>query len=301
MAKTAFNAQRENLWLLDPENLTVVGIDTEDGLEHALVNHRALRLKAEGPSEEMVESLMADGQLQPILVRKNGSFVEVVLGRNRVLAAREANRRLAAAGQEPMVLRCVQYKNNDDGKITGAVEAENSVRRDDDMLTKAKNAARLVERGKLTKLEIAKKLGMKKVEVLENHLRLLELSPKMQQAIERGVITATAAGTFADMTLEEQEKTVAGIEQSGVQISVPEARRQKKARNAVKKGKTAKEAATRGKGITIGVLRKIFDDEEFTGQLDAHAKAMLRWVIGEGSYKSVTGLGDALRRAGQLD
>lgn len=301
MAKTAFEAERETLWKLDPEHLTIVGIDTDDGLEHPLVNHRVLKLKETGPDPDMVDSLLTLGQLQPIMVRKNGSFTEVVLGRNRVLAAREANARLLKADQEPMVLRCVLRKDNEDAKLTGAIAAENGVRHEDDMLTKAREAQRLIERGKMSKLQIAKSLGMKTVEVLDNHLKLLELNPKMQAAIERGVLTATAAATFTDLTQQEQEQKVEEIEKLGIVLSVPEARRQKKARNAVKKGKVTKEVSTRGKGVAIGVLRKVADDEKFIDDLDQTAKNMLRWIIGEGSHRSVPGLGAALRRAGELD
>jgi len=302
MAKTAFEAARENLWLLDPDWIIVVGYDTKDGIEHPLVNERVMKLKREGfHRPELVASLAAEGQQQNIVVRKNGDKTECVVGRNRVLAGRELKKQLAAAGvSNEFLLRSVLRKDNDVGSITGAIEAENGVRQDDDMLTKARNGQRLLNMGQ-TKEDVARKLGLRSVEVLDNHLRVLELSPNMQAAVERGVITATAAATFADMAHEEQDTKLAEAEAAGIIISVPEARRQKKARSAAKKGKPAKDVATRGKGVAIGVLRKLFDDEEFTGQLDAHAKAMLRWVIGEGSHKSVAGLGDALRRAGELE
>jgi ParB/RepB/Spo0J family partition protein len=296
MAKTAFEAQRENLWLLDPDTILIVGYDTNDGIEHPLVNERVLKLKREGFNRpELVDSLVAEGQQQNVVVRKNGDKIECIVGRNRVLAGREIKK---LHGE--FFLRSVQSKNNDVGAITGAIEAENGVRQDDDMLTKARNAQRLLNMGQ-TKEVIARKMGMRSVEVLDNHLRVLELSPKMQAAVERGVITATAAATFADMAHEEQDAKIEAAEAAGLIISVPEARRQKKARTAVKKGKSTKEVATRGKGVTIGVMRKIADDEEFVSSLPDEAKRMLLWIIGEGSHKSVPGLGQALRRVGELD
>jgi len=305
MAKTAFDAQRENLWLLDPDKILIVGYDTKDGIEHPLVNERVLKLRREGfDRPELVASLMGEGQQQNVVVRKVmrkvgekiEETIECVVGRNRVLAGREIKK---LHGDE-FFLRATQTKNNDVGALTGAIEAENSVRQDDDMLTKARNAQRLLNMGQ-TKEIIARKMGMKSVEVLDNHLRVLELSPNMQAAVERGVITATAAAAFADMPHEDQDAKIAEAEASGIIISVPEARRQKKARSAVKKGKSAKEISTRGKGVTIGVLRKVVDDEAFFLSLSDESRKLLRWVIGEGSHRSVTGLGEALRRVGELE
>jgi ParB-like chromosome segregation protein Spo0J len=297
--KLALDAERETLWKLDPDDIIVVGYDTDDGPEHPLVNERVLKLKREGfDRPELVASLIAEGQQQNVVVRKNGTYLECVVGRNRVLAGREVKKQMRAAGQgDEFLLRAALRKNNDVGSLTGAIEAENSVRRDDDMLTKGRNAARLLAMGQKRE-DVARKMGMT-VPVLDNHLRVLELSPKMQSAVERGVLTATAAATFADLSLEEQDAKIDAAEEAGLIITVPEARRQRKARGR-KKGAT-KDVSTRGKGVTIGVLRKIFDDEEFVGSLDSSAKALLRWVVGEGSYKSVTGLGASLRRVGELD
>lgn len=298
MAKQAFEAERENLWKLDPDDLTIVGIDSNDGLEHPLVNHRVLKLKKDGYSEEMVLSIMEHGVLEPIVVRKNGSYTEVVLGRNRTLAAREANKRLKKAGGEQILVRCVLRKDNEDKKLTGAIEAENSIRVNDDAMTKARNALRAIDRGK-SKKEVAVDLGVS-VEVLDNLLKLPDLGPAMQKAVEDGFMTWTAATTYNDLSHGEQEKILDDAKKLGIVISVPEARRQKKARKAAKNGK-GKAPSTRGKGISVGVLRKVFDDEEFSGSLDQETKNFIRWVIGEGSHRSVTGLGAALRRVGEID
>jgi len=140
------------------------------------------------------------------------------------------------------------------------------------------------------------------VEVLDNHLKVLELSPKMQAAVERGVITATAAATFADMPLEEQDAKIAAAEEQGLIISVPEARRARAARTNAKRGR-GKAPTMRGKGISVGVLRKQHDNEVFVDGLDAPSRAFFSWVIGEeGAWdKKVPGLRKALREIGVLD
>lgn len=306
--RTALDAERgATTFKLDPDQIVIVGYDTNDGAEHPLVNERVLRMKREGfDRPDLVQSLLDEGQLQNIIVRKNGKrsdgsdVVECVVGRNRVLAARQIKRDLEEAGQDAVFYLTATLRKDGKG-LAGAVEAENNVRRDDDMLTKARNAQRLLKQG-YSESQAAIKMGMS-LPVLQNHLRVLELSPRMQDAVERGVITATAASTFADLSHEEQDAKILAAEESGLIISVPEARRQKKQRNnARKNGGTKPAASTRGKGIAIGVLRKVYDDEEFQATLDQlPSKALLRWVIGEGSHKSVPGLAACLRRVGELE
>lgn len=299
MGKQAFDSAREQIWLLDPDELSICGIDTDDGLEHPLVNHRVLKMKVDGFDEAMVRSVMEHGVLEPIVVRKNGDHVEVVIGRNRTLATREANRRLRASGGEPICIRSMLRKDNEGKKLTGAIEAENNVRRGDDPLTKARNALRAIDRGKSRK-EVAVDFGVS-VEVLDNLLKLPELSEKMQLAVEQGVITATAAATYSDLSHENQEKILDEAAKLGVVLTVPEARRQKKARSDAKKGDGSKTVAIRGKGVAVGVLRKVAEDEEFVASLGEEARNVLRWVIGDVTHRGVTGLAAALRRCGAID
>jgi ParB/RepB/Spo0J family partition protein len=294
MAKQAFEASRDNVWKLDPDDLVVVGIDTEDGLNHPMVSHRVLKLKEDGPSEEMVNSILEFGVLQPIVVRKNGLKAEVVLGRNRTLATREANKRRKALGQEPILIQCILRKDNDPGKMIGSIEAENNIRSGDDPLTRAKNASRALDMGRDRK-SVARDFGIS-TEALDNLLKLQDLSPKMQAAVEQGHITPTAAVTYNDMSHEDQERVLEEAEKLGVVISVPEARRQRKAR----KSGAGETVSTRGKGVTIGILRKVYADEKFMAEPPSLGDFM-RWVIGEVSYKTIPGLAAALRRAGEIE
>lgn len=306
MGKTALDAERgATLFKMDPADIIVVGYDTDDGLEHVLVNERVLKMKREGFSRpDLVDSMMTDGQLQNCIVRKNGKHdngrdrVEAIVGRNRVLAGREINRLLVEAGQEPTFRLNVTLKKENDG-LSGLVEAENNVRRDDDVYTKALNASRLLRLG-MDEKKVAQKMGMTP-EVLANHLEVLTLSTKMQEAVKRGIITATAAATFSDLSHEEQDKKIDDAESAGLIITVPEARRQRKARSNARKNGGKPVVSTRGKGVAIGVLRKLFDDEEFVGNADTSAKHLLSWIVGEGSYKSVPGLAAALRRIGEIE
>lgn len=294
MAKQAFDASRENAWWLDPAKIVVVGVDTEDGIENPLVSHRVLKLKETGPSEEMIASIMEHGVLTPITVRKDGLTIQAVLGRHRTLAAREASRRRLELGGEPILIRCIQRKDNEVSKLRGAIEAENHIREDDDPLTKAKNAQMMLDGGR-DRRSVARDFGIS-VESLDNSLKLLELSPQMQEAVKQGHIRPTAAATYSDLSHAEQAEVLEKAKELGVVISVPEARRQKKAR---KKG-AGENVSTRGKGVTISVLRKLYEDEEFMNKAPP-TKEFLRWVIGEVNHKTISGLTSALRRVGALE
>jgi hypothetical protein len=58
--------------------------------------------------------------------------------------------------------------------------------------------------------------------------------------------------------------------------------------------------STRGKGVTVGILRKVYADEKFMAEPPSLGDFM-RWVIGEVSYKTIPGLAAALRRAGEIE
>lgn len=304
----AFDASRESLWVFDPNDLIVVGVDTDDGLEHPLVNHRVLQLREMWKSgrfdeefEALVKSIMLHGVLEPVVVRKNGAKAEIVLGRNRTLATREANRRKAeiAPAGEQIKVRGIQRKNNEVKSLTGAVEAENNVRRGDDPLTKARNARRQLDMG-VPKGQVAIDMGVSDA-VLDKLLLLPELSPQMQKAVEEGFITPTAAGTYSDMPHEEQDKILDEARRLGIVISVPEARRQRQSRSIQRRTGGKGGVSMRGSAVSASVLRKVYEDEEFQGSLDkVDAKALFRWIIGEGSYRSVPGLSQSLRRVGAL-
>lgn len=303
MGKQLFeNVKREQIFWLDPDDLTVVGIDTDDGIEHDLVNHRVEFLKRNGVSQQMVDSIKVDGVLQPIVVRKNGERTEVMLGRNRTLSAREANKQAGYERdhEERIHVPCLNRKNNESHSVLGIVETENNVRLDDDAMTRAKNARRLLDRG-MTEKAVSIKMGTTVVG-LQNLLKVLELSPVMQKAVEEREVPWSAAITFVDLSHEDQAAKLEEARTRGITISTPEARRMRKARGVAKKNGKAKAdgQSMRGKGVAVGTLRKLAEDEWFDG-LDSQMKHLFKWAIGEGSHRSVKGLPDALRRIGEIE
>ncbi len=78
-----------------PETLKVI-----TDVKHPLYDARVER----EPAEAMILSIMRRGILVPMLITRDGDDVYVVDGRQRRSAALEANKRLAKAGGEPVVL-----------------------------------------------------------------------------------------------------------------------------------------------------------------------------------------------------
>lgn len=102
MAKhQVFDAARLGGFRFDPDVLVIIGLDTKDGPEHELWDERALLPY----SEEMVLSLMDLGCLKTITVRKGeDGRPEIVDGRGRAIAGREANRRLRKLGKTELLV-----------------------------------------------------------------------------------------------------------------------------------------------------------------------------------------------------
>jgi hypothetical protein len=103
--KTAIDAKRGNLFLVPPEDITIIGLDTEDGPEHPLFDERVLL----PVDEALARNIAIHGVIEPVVIRKNGDdVIEVIDGRQRVRSARLANERLEAEGKEPVLVPVVR-------------------------------------------------------------------------------------------------------------------------------------------------------------------------------------------------
>src|SRR5271166_30696 len=91
---------KKDLNLFDPENVLLV-TDIKSDLYDRRVDDE--------PTEEMIRNVMHYGVIEPIVVRKNQETgkTEVVAGRMRTKACREANRRLVARGEAPLRIPAV--------------------------------------------------------------------------------------------------------------------------------------------------------------------------------------------------
>ena len=128
--------------------------------------------------EELAESIKKHGVIQPVLVRKDGKGFELVAGERRFRAAK-----LAKLKKIPVVV-----SNISDVQSLEIAILENIQREDLNPLEVAKGYQRLKDEFGYTQEAVAKSVGKPRSSVA-NSLRLLTLSPKIQDEIDKGVLS----------------------------------------------------------------------------------------------------------------
>jgi ParB family chromosome partitioning protein len=266
---------------MEPETLTIIGLDTKDGPEHPLYDPR-IHLPL---NEDMVLNIMHYGVLEPILIRKNGASAEVIDGRRRVMHAREANARLKKAGSEELRIPTIS-KRGDDGHVFGMAISTNEQRLDDTPMAKANKLRRMLDLGK-SEDDAAVAFGVSKVAV-KQWLKLLDLSAYVKNKVDKAEISASAAAKFADLSHDEQKEAVDKlIGSTGGKATA------KKASTASKKAKGNDNAYDLPGKRTI---KKVIENAKLENNADVLSEdqvKILRWVIGDlgpASIKGLTGL-----------
>lgn len=292
MAKDdATSADRGNiLKTMAPEDVVVVGVDTDADVGHPLYDER-IKLPLE---EELVLSIMHFGVKVPIKVRRNGEAYEAVDGRRRVLHAREANRRLKAARQELVRLRA-EVERGPDVALLGTAMLSNEFRRQDPPVLLATKIQRALDRG-MSKREVGLRIGRTPA-AIDRLLQLLELHPKVQAAVERGKLSPSAAERLASLAREDQvlaleELAVAG---GGERVTSDQTARMIRARRAKLDddvGEATYPLPTKGQLRALAaaaVAKKV--------TLPADFVAAVRWIAGDLPPRRVPGLLVALKMA----
>jgi ParB family chromosome partitioning protein len=128
--------------------------------------------------EELASSIRAKGILQPLLVRPKGKKFEIIAGERRYRAAQ-----LAELEEVPIIIR--EFTDQETLEIA---LIENLQREDLNPLEEARGYKNLLEFG-ITQDEAAQAVG-KARSTVTNALRLLNLSPNAQQALEEATISA---------------------------------------------------------------------------------------------------------------
>lgn len=221
------------LYKVPPEELTIVGIDCADDEMPGLVDpriHDPIR-------PELVASIYAHGVQQLVKVTGRGERLYVVDGRQRVRHAREANRQRVAEGLPPMRVNVevISPDGANDGEeqrslwITAKVA--NSFRLEDGPMRKAVNAKAAMSKFGLTAEEVAAAEGVA-LATMRQYLSLLRLDPAMQEAVEQGKITPTAAAGLVAMPASEQCEYLARVEAGEVKGTVAEVHKERAERKA---------------------------------------------------------------------
>jgi ParB family chromosome partitioning protein len=267
---------------VNPNDLTIIGLDTDDRHEHPLFDERVFL----SVDENLVKNIIVYGIQQPVLVRKEAGKTFVVDGRQRVRAARKAAGVADAAGEYSIKVPTRDVKA-DDNRVQGIMISTNELRRDDDVLAKAVKAQRLYDMvGDLDEVAIA--FGRSKT-TIKNWLLLVEADTRVHAAVKSGKVSVTAAVEVARLKRDEQKDvlesliTAAGgsrVSESQAKAAVTGSQTTAAAASAgtAKKGTTKKKSGRTAnqQGIKRVWLRKALDTD-VAKALTQEQKEVLNW------------------------
>ncbi|HDR8930461.1 TPA: ParB N-terminal domain-containing protein [Burkholderia vietnamiensis] len=205
MAKNSIDAYgaagKSNVLFFDPDALTLI---TDPS--HPLFDRRALL-----PFDEaMVRNIRHRGVLETILVHKDPETGDVIVvdGRRRVIAAREANRRLREAGEAPVMVPALP-KRGKKSELAGMMVATNEHREHDSPINRAEKMQRLRDLG-YDDEQIAAEFRIEPPTVAAS-LRLLDCTSAVRDALEADQITVSHALKLAKLSPEQQREKVAAL------------------------------------------------------------------------------------------
>lgn len=162
----------------------VIGIAPEN--EQTLVDIKKVSANKSQPRvyfapdemEKMVESIKANGILQPIIVRPVQNGYEIVAGERRWRAAKEVGLK-----EVPAIIKDINRE-----KATEIALVENLQRSDLNPIEKAVAYNSLIKNYNLTQEDVANRLSVDRSSV-SNIIRLLELPDDIQNYVSRGTVS----------------------------------------------------------------------------------------------------------------
>lgn len=296
MAKQAIEGRRINAFGVDPNTLTIIGLDTEDGPEHALWDER-IKLPI---SEPLVKNIMSQGVLEPVLVQKDGDRVVVIAGRQRVRCAREANKRLGSQGCETLEVP-VMVKRGPEDQMLGVMVSENELRQDDVFTARARKLTSLLALGK-SEADCAVLFGVS-TQTISNWLSLCEVSAPVRAALDAGKLSATAALKIGKLPKGEQGAALSVLLSGDGKATAAKAERV--ARQARDPG--APKSTAPSKRLLQRLVKDVWFDADNLTPVDTAVLATLHWILGEdvdfaelpeGFEKAVARAKQALKKGG---
>lgn len=283
--------------MMYPEDIIIIGRDTKDGPEHPNYDKRAHR----DPTESMTKNIMTFGVLQAVGVRRNGDRVECIWGRQRIINAREANKRLVAMGLDRIRIP-VTFKKAEDNALLSLLIIENEHRTEDNVIVRARKALALSDRGKSLQ-EIADTFG-KDPSTVDGWMQLLDLHPEVIEAIEQDVIGSDAAKNLLKLDRREQVSMLHQWAEKGVPTAAEakeQVREKKKEKNKKEGTDTENETEVEEKETGARPLGAV----EIRHLLAAHRAKLLnvdplvietiQVMIGQKLPDRIEGLKEALR------
>lgn len=258
MAKNSVDAYqadgKTNLLMFDPNNLVLV-TDQTDPLYDPRVHDEL--------DAAFVANIKSFGVLTPITVWKDPETgeVKVVYGRQRVKAAREANKALAKEGGQ-LIKVPATVRRGSAVQMTAIMVIENELRRDDTPLRKAEKMQRLQAMG-VSEDELAVIFGITG-QTVRYTLRLLDQPSAVRNAVEAGHIPIRIAAQLQKLPVEEQRTQLAKIMEAG----------------EGKKGRAKARSQRQAAGVKQP-MRTRAEVASYYKRANGEAAAALAWVLGD--------------------
>lgn len=194
-----YEGKRDTLWWLWPEDIVIIGIDTDDGPEHPLWDPRVtLEL-----DPNFVASIASVGVLQPVGIAKEGNRFVCVFGRQRIRACRALNETRVSMDmdREFQVPTVIGPKTMDENMMAKQI-VENELRQDDDLRTKLVKLQRYLDHGGTEKT--AAMVFGKKRQTIERWVKFMGLAAPLQERVFRGELSVSQALRVAGKSHKSQ-------------------------------------------------------------------------------------------------
>ena len=201
---------KSDVWFMDPADVVLVTDKksvlyderVDNDFKESLVLNMMYAPDPDGPPQ---------GVLKVLLGRRNpeSGKVEIIDGRQRTKAAREANKRLKKQGAEPIRLPVLLRRASSDQRVMAMLISSNEHATEDSPLAKAKKAQRYIDLGRDEK-EVASLFGISAATV-KNLLSLLEAPAAVRSAVESGKISISDGYRLARLEPAEAKGKVAEL------------------------------------------------------------------------------------------
>ena len=218
---------------LIPEGKTVIA-EKEDKKGEQIVKLSKIEPNREQPRkrfsekelQELADSIKQFGVLQPLLVKKNGDYYEIIAGERRWRAAK-----LAGLKEVPVIIKKLTEQ-----EIMEIALIENIQRENLNPIEEALAYSRLMTEFNMKQEELAERVA-KNRSTISNAIRLLKLNSKIQELIVEGKLSSGHARALIDLE-DEDIKYELALRIVEEQLSVRDIERIVK---AIKENKTPRE------------------------------------------------------------
>ncbi len=162
--------------------------------------------------QELADSITAQGIVQPLVVRPEGSHYELIAGERRWRAAQ-----LAGLQSVPVVIRDL------DSKSAAAVALIENIQREDlNPLEESQALMRLIDEFDLTHQQVADSVGRSRASV-SNLLRLLDLAEPVKLQMNKGLLDMGHARALLALIRHDQIEVATIVVNRGLSVRETEA------------------------------------------------------------------------------